>query len=292
MLREPVSGGGLNIAAVARRTGVGEHTLRKWEQRYGVLRPTRTEGGQRRYSEDDIGRVQWLAARLEEGYRIGEAAAMLTAAGGEAHGSPKELCDGLLAAAARQGRDGLVPLLDHAFTLYPLEQALRDVIAPCLVGIGDGWARGEVSVGQEHLTSAAIRAKLERTLAEPRGAVRGLAVLACAPGEQHELGLLMLACLLRADGWDVAYLGQSTPVADAVAVALGREATVLALSVTMPESVEALEREFGELDRNGTPMTVVGGASASAGLARRIGVRYVGEDLTKAVPALRTAAAG
>ena len=100
------------------------------------------------------------------------------------------------------GKDGLDPLLDHAFTLYPLDQALRDVIAPCLVGIGDGWARGELSVGQEHLTSAAIRARLERTLAEPRGAVRGLAVLACAPGEQHELGLLMLACLLRADGWE------------------------------------------------------------------------------------------
>jgi DNA-binding transcriptional MerR regulator len=70
-----VSGGGLNIAAVARRTGVGEHTLRKWEQRYGVLQPTRADGGQGRYSEDDLGRVQWLAARLAEGYRIAEAAA-------------------------------------------------------------------------------------------------------------------------------------------------------------------------------------------------------------------------
>ena len=285
-----MSGGGLNIAAVARRTGVGEHTLRKWEQRYGVLGPTRTEGGQRRYSEDDIGRVQWLAARLREGYRIGEAAAMLTASGGEAPGSPEELRDALLATAARTGKDGLDSLLDHAFTLYPLDQALRDVIAPCLVGIGDGWARGELSVGQEHLTSTAIRARLERTLAEPRGAVRGLAVLACAPGEQHELGLLMLACLLRADGWGVIYLGQSTPVADAFAVARGREATVLAFSITMPENVAALEHGFGELERRTrtrSVVPVVGGAAASSGLAKRIGARYIGADLAKAVPALR-----
>jgi MerR family transcriptional regulator, light-induced transcriptional regulator len=285
-----VSGGGLNIAAVARRTGVGEHTLRKWEQRYGVLRPTRTQGGQRRYSDADVGRVQWLAARLAEGYRIGEAAAMLTASGGEAPGTPEELTEALLAAAARGGSGGIAPLLDHALALYPLEEALRKVICPCLVSLGEAWAKGELTVGHEHLASAAIRARLERTLAEPRGAVRGVAVLACAPDEQHELGLLMLACLLRADGWEVAYLGQATPVADAVEIARGRNASVIAFSVTMPENVEALEREFAELPANGKPQTVVGGASASAGLAQRLGARYVGDDVADAVRAIRAVA--
>jgi methanogenic corrinoid protein MtbC1 len=164
------------------------------------------------------------------------------------------------------------------------------VIAPCLVGVGESWARGELTVGHEHLTSAAVRARLERTLAEPRGAVRGRAVLACAPGEQHELGLLMLACLLRADGWDVVYLGQCTPVADAIEIARRRDAAVVAVSVTMPENVEALERGFAELQAGGAPLTVVGGAAASEALARRIGWRYVGDDLTRAVPALREAA--
>jgi MerR family transcriptional regulator, light-induced transcriptional regulator len=290
MLRgQSVSGGGLNIAAVARRTGVGEHTLRKWEQRYGVLHPTRTVGGQRRYSEDDVGRVQWLAARLGEGYRIGEAAAMLVPTPGEAPGSPTELRDALVTAAG-SGKDGTDPLLDQAFRLYPLEQALREVIAPCLVRIGERWERGELSVGEEHQTSAAIRARLERTLAEPRGAVRGLAVLACGPGEQHELGLLMLACLLRADGWEVVYLGQSTPVADALSIARDRDASVLAISVTMPAGAEALERELVDARREDRPATIVGGAAASAGLAKRIGARYVGNDLAKAVPALRPAA--
>jgi methanogenic corrinoid protein MtbC1/transposase-like protein len=284
----PVSGGGLNIAAVARRTEVSEHTLRKWEQRYGVLRPTRTDGGQRRYSEGDVSRVEWLAARLRDGYRIGEAAAMLTATGGEAPRSPEELRDALLAAAARPGPEGLEPLLDHAFALYPLDRALREVIAPWLVLVGERWARGELSVGQEHVATAAVRSRLERTLAEPRGAVRGLAVLACAPGEQHELGLLMLACVLRADGWEIVYLGQATPVVDAVAITREQNASMLALSVTMAENVEPLERGFGELGRvTRTRSVVIGGAAASAGLAKKLGARYVGGDLAKAVPALR-----
>jgi transposase-like protein len=68
---------GLNIAALSRRTGVAPDTLRKWEQRYQILRPMRTAGGQRRYDERDVARVEWLCERLREGYRIGEAATLL-----------------------------------------------------------------------------------------------------------------------------------------------------------------------------------------------------------------------
>jgi DNA-binding transcriptional MerR regulator len=67
----------LNIAALSRRTGVAPDTLRKWEQRYGILRPAGAEGGQRRYTEHDAARVEWLRDRLAEGWRIGEAARVL-----------------------------------------------------------------------------------------------------------------------------------------------------------------------------------------------------------------------
>src|SRR5438045_8202204 len=68
---------GLNIAALSRRTGVAPDTLRKWEQRYQILHPSRTAGGQRRYDERDVARVEWLCERLREGYRISEAAMLL-----------------------------------------------------------------------------------------------------------------------------------------------------------------------------------------------------------------------
>jgi len=82
----------LNIAAFARRTGVPPDTIRKWEQRYGVLRPERTTGGQRRYSEEDVARVEWLKARLGEGYRIREAAALLGSAPLAAAATPPPPC--------------------------------------------------------------------------------------------------------------------------------------------------------------------------------------------------------
>ena len=85
----------LNIAALSRRTGVAPDTLRKWEQRYGVLRPVRTAGGQRRYSEMDVQRVEWLRDRIRDGWRIGEAARVIDEAASVALDEPSDLRDTL-----------------------------------------------------------------------------------------------------------------------------------------------------------------------------------------------------
>ena len=265
---------GLNIAALSRRTGVAPDTLRKWEQRYAILRPARTAGGQRRYGEADVARVEWLKARLAEGYRIGEAALLLGGTEAAAARTPEELRTALLAAVERDDGAELERLLDQAFVLGPLEAALTDVIAPTLHAVGDGWAAGRVSVAEEHLLSAAVRARLERLVADPRGAVRGVSVLACAPGERHELGLLMLGVLLRADGWRVAYLGADTPVADAAALSHRLGASVLCLSAALPERAEELDRGLRDATLDGVRV-VVGGAGMTAEQAATLPARYV-----------------
>ena len=282
---------GLNIAALARRTGVAPDTLRKWEQRYGILRPQRTSGGQRRYSELDVARVEWLRARLAEGYRIGEAAALL---GGDQRPpgavSAEDLVDQLYAAAAAGDQQRLGTLLDQAFALGSIERSLVEIVAPLLVRIGEGWASGELSVAHEHLASEAVRARLERLLADERGSVRGVAVLACGPGERHELGLLMLAVLLRADGWQVAYLGADTPVEDALGLADQLSARVLGVSVKGAESAHVLEERLAARDRSGPLQVVIGGGAATPELAERLGAHYANGKLPATVATLRSLA--
>jgi methanogenic corrinoid protein MtbC1 len=248
----------LNIAALTQRTGVPSDTIRKWEQRYGVLHPERTSGGQRRYSELDVARVEWLKERLHEGYRIGEAAALL-GAGDQVARTVDELRTGIVAATIASDVDALGQLVDQALALSTLDESFVDVLTPALAEVGEGWASGSVTIAQEHLASATVRAALLKRLSDQRADVHGTAVLACAPGELHEIGLLMLAVMLRSEGWQVAYLGADTPFADAVALADGLDATALCFSAASQESAQALDAELATTPPRESLMVVVGG---------------------------------
>jgi MerR family transcriptional regulator, light-induced transcriptional regulator len=280
---------GLNIAALAQRTGIAPDTLRKWEQRYAILHPARTAGGQRRYSERDVARVEWLRERLEEGYRIGEAASLLGSVGPTPARSPREHLKGMLDAL-----DDLEPAtiglrLDQAFALLRVEETFEAVLCPLLEAVGDRWQNGTMTTAQEHLVSEAVRSRLAHLLADAGGGVHGVAVLACAPGERHELGLMMATIALRRDGWKVVYLGADAPLTDAFALAEAMSARVLGLSLATAARTDALESGL----RGGPPggvSLVVGGAGATEPIARRLGAVYAGATLDGAVETIRTLA--
>jgi DNA-binding transcriptional MerR regulator len=282
---------GLNIAALAQRTGIPPDTLRKWEQRYHILQPDRTSGGQRRYSERDVARVQWLRDRLAQGYRIGEAARLLGTVGVEPARSAGDHLAGILEAVDSGEPAEIGIRLDQAFALLDLDETLSSVLEPLLRTIGDRWAEGKLTVATEHLVSEAVRSRLGHLLSDAGGGVLGTAVLACAPGERHELGLMMTAIALRRDGWKVVYLGPDTPLADAVELAQQVAARVLGVSVALPVHVPALE----EAVRTSSPaegvQLVVGGQAASPAAAERIGAVYGNPDLRRSVAAIRALAA-
>lgn len=58
-----------SIGNAARLLGVPEATLRSWEERYGVVLPERSAGGQRRYSPEQLDQLQFVKARIDEGMR-------------------------------------------------------------------------------------------------------------------------------------------------------------------------------------------------------------------------------
>ena len=90
---------------------------------------------------------------------------------------------------------------------------LRDAVLPYLHELGERWQRGEASIGQEHFASVLLRGRL---LGLARGWGSGgsrRALLACLPGEQHDLGLICFGLALRGQGWRITFLGPDTPLA-------------------------------------------------------------------------------
>jgi MerR family transcriptional regulator, light-induced transcriptional regulator len=206
----------LRIGELSKRSGVSPELLRAWERRYGLLRPERSAGGLRLYTPADLERVRVMQQHLAEGLAAAEAAALASGAGEADAASPL-----LLPATIRRELAGALErfdeseaqaILDRALAVSTVDSFLSEIVLPYLEELGRRWDDGEVSVAQEHFASAVLRGRL---LGLARGWGRGvgpLAILACLPGEHHDLGLISLGLSLRARNWRIAYLGPDTPV--------------------------------------------------------------------------------
>ena len=125
--------------------------------------------------------------------------------------------------------------------------------------VGDRWRDGAECIAEEHLLSEVVLARLRSLLGDRRPALRGTAVLACAPGEQHELGLLALAVLLQADGWLAIYLGADTPLDAAVTTSLRADADLLCLSARDAGTKALVETELARRELPEKLVVVTGG---------------------------------
>jgi MerR family transcriptional regulator, light-induced transcriptional regulator len=206
----------MRIGELSRRTGVSPELLRAWEQRYGLLRPTRSAGGFRLYSDADEARVRRTTELIAEGLSAAEAARLAAAVDlAEPHDDVPLVAE--LATRLQRSLDGFDGTaahgaLDRLFAAVSLEFALTEVLIPYLHDLGERWAEGTVTVAQEHFASNLIRGRL-LALAQDWGAGgSSSSVLACLPGEDHDLGLVMLGLLLARRGWKVTFLGADTPL--------------------------------------------------------------------------------
>ena len=225
----------VRIGELSRRSGVSNELLRAWERRYGLLQPTRSEGGYRLYSAADESRVTAMRENLERGLSAAEAARLtLAQTGGESsatrHTRRRSRARGKCARRSTGSTRRATAALDRLLAELSLETVLREVVLPYLRELGERWERGDVSIGQEHFASGVLRGRL---LGLARGWGQGggpHAVLACAPGEFHELGLIAFGLSLRDRNWRITYLGPDTPLATIaeIAATLRPDAVVIA----------------------------------------------------------------
>ena len=211
----------LRIGELSRRAGVSGHVLRAWERRYGLLQPVRSDGGFRLYTEADERRVRRMRDHLARGLSAAEAAQATLqdddAAGRVAAPGRLPAAAGELAGALRHAFDAFdepaaQAILDRLVSDLSVTAVMREIVLPYLAELGDRWERGDASIAQEHFASNLIRGRLAG-LARGWGDGSGpRAILACPPGERHDLALMIFGVTLNRRGWRIDYLGADTPV--------------------------------------------------------------------------------
>lgn len=316
-MSDPPAGGEprVPVRGVIARTGLTADLLRAWERRYGVVRPQRTSGGQRLYSEEDVRRLTLIRRATAGGHRIAElarldvaalealvgepaAAAPDTARGAGSAPSPdavESLVAAALAAAERLDATALEATLRRGALALGGAALVDHVVSRLLRRIGARWHEGSLSPAHEHLASTVVRRVLAWVAGtyetDPRRADAEQApriVVATPAGELHEFGAMLAAAAAADERWSVVYLGASLPAADIAAAAAQVGARAVALSIVRDDALgegAALD-EVRAVARALPPgaTLLVGGAAAErhAEALREVRARVLAD-----IPALR-----
>ncbi|MFO7584397.1 MAG: MerR family transcriptional regulator [Anaerolineales bacterium] len=294
-----------NLKAVLKETGMGADTLRAWERRYGIPNPQRTPGGHRLYSEHDIALIKWLIARQSEGLSISRAVEMWreqtsngkdpletmpgprpTGFGAQAIYLPPETgLDALraqwLAACLNFNETTAEQTINQAFSLYPVETVVTDLLARGLTEIGMLWYENRASVQQEHFASSLAMRRLDALIsAAPSPGRPHTILIGCPPNEWHNFSGLLLALLLRRRGLNVIYLGANVPAERFEETLASVQPSLVVLTSQQLRTAASLAHTASLLSAHGATV-VYGGRifTTQPALTRRIPAHYLGDTL-------------
>jgi MerR family transcriptional regulator, light-induced transcriptional regulator len=245
-----------NIQAVAAATGVPSITLRSWERRYGVPEPKRDPKGYRLYSDRDIAVTRWLRERVQDGVGISRAVNLLRVL---EHGDlvvPDDttldfasLQTKLLNAVEAMDESGVARVIAEGLTVATVEEVALHLLQPTLYEIGERWAAGQLSVTTEHVGSNLIRSHISQLARISPSPIRDERVMvACAPGEFHDIGALLLGLFLRRRGFDVIYGGANIEAEDFIADVLRLKPDAVCLSASTPQTAQSLRDLYAGMD--------------------------------------------
>lgn len=276
------------ISTVASMTGVNPVTLRAWERRYGLIKPTRTSKGHRLYSAQDIERIREVLRLVEEGIPIGQVPQAL-ADGSRRASDFQEVGDSwadylqrMVHAIEEFDETGLEAVYNEALSLYPVEIVTRRLLVPLLKHLGERWENATGSVAEEHFFGVYMRNKLGARFHHRQGNPQGPKLLAaCLPGELHEIGILLFALAAHDRGFRIVLLGADMPLEELPLVVRRTHCDAIVLSGAIEPTESVLKKGLPGLVQASHVPVFVGGITASI-YSREIaaaGARPVGNDL-------------
>lgn len=274
------------IRTVSQLTGVNPVTLRAWERRYGLIKPERTPKGHRLYSRDDIDLIHRILALLDRGMSIGQVRDAIESEGEGRIQAPEDnwsiYRSRMLAAIMRFDEASLDETYNEALALYPVSVVTSRLIVPLLEEIGARWERGEGSVAEEHFFGCYLRNKLGARFHHRSRHVRGpRLLLACMPGEYHEIGLLLFALTAASRGYDIVLLGANMPLDELPDAVQQARCDGIVLSGSTEPGTEVMQEVLPDLVRRAPVPVFVGGQCSNwiANDCARVGATALGADL-------------
>lgn len=203
-------------------SGIKAHTIRIWEKRYGILKPSRSGTNIRFYSNDELKALLNISYLNKYGFKISRIAKMDSdelresmVSIGIASAAEERVILELLKLTIDTDSLAFESLLDRLLRNKGMPYLVEHIIFPYLEKVGMLWITDRISPAQEHVVSCILRQKLltaiegiKRTYEEEEYT----ALLFLPEGEYHELSLIFVNYMMRSQGIATIYLGCSIPM--------------------------------------------------------------------------------
>lgn len=258
------------ISSVANLTGVNAITLRAWERRYGLVKPTRTPAGHRLYAETDIETIKQILKLLDEGIAISRVSEAMRIAA-ERENQPVIINEGhwhkyqteMLLGVKDFDETRLHAVYNETMSLYPVEMVTSEMLLPLLEKLGERWAQVSAGVAEEHFFSVFLRNKLGARFHHLNQRNTGPKLIAaCLPGEHHEFGLLLFCLSAHVRGYRIVLLGADMPVEQIAEVVDRASGDGVVLSGSILADADLLQQQIHQLTRDTQAPVWVGGTTA------------------------------
>lgn len=223
--------------------------IRVWERRFGLLTPTRGANRYRNYSDEDVALLRYLKKQLDAGASIGDLARVgreelmnrMRAAAPRAtivDNTFDRLLRELLSALDPFDRIMFEKRLNGAVAVVPFEEALHGILLPLQEQVGQLWHDGHVNIAIEHYVTKQIQQKIFAAMNQlPVAEFGAKVVVACPPGEEHDIAALAVAYRCRLRGCRVYYLGANVPILSLSKLCreVAPDLTILSITIALPD---------------------------------------------------------
>ncbi|MZH05001.1 MAG: MerR family transcriptional regulator [Nitrospinae bacterium] len=243
----------LSIGELADLTGLGVHTLRVWEKRYGAPQSQRLPSGHRRYPKKEVPRLRAIAKALDSGYR---ASKVVTATMEELQSlmgftpfieskqnpnkierdpltSNEMLIENWIQWIHSGNDDALLNGFHEQWGRHGALNFMLNFAVPLMERVGKGWETKELTISHEHFVSECMVSFLSEKWRQLNTRKTGPVVLITTlPGEPYTLGILMCAVVTSVTSSKVIYLGADNPIEEIIDAADKYKPEAITLSIS------------------------------------------------------------
>ncbi len=285
------------IRTVSELTGVNSITLRAWESRYGLIEPVRKASGHRLYTQEHIDLINRVVGLLDRGMRIGQVKAEILS--GSESESPiddekqdnwRRYINGMIAAIIRFDEHALERTYADALSHYPVRSVTEKLLSPVLKEIGERWVSGKGSVAEEHFFGFYLRNKLgARFHHRSQNQTGPKLLMACLPGDLHEIGLLLFALDASDHGFQTILLGANMPLDEFPDAVKKTGSDALVLSGTIEPGGEVIKQSLPRLVKKLKVPVFIGGNVVASNFdeLKKSGVLLIGNDIDMGIKQIR-----